>query len=46
VQTVWLVEDSSLKQVPVIVGANNGIFFEIKEGLSGNETLVANIATL
>jgi HlyD family secretion protein len=43
VQTVWLVEDSSFKQVPVLVGSNNGIFFEIKAGLSGNETLVANV---
>lgn len=43
VQFVWKKEKGSFTEVPVIVGINNGIHYEIISGLSENDEVVVNI---
>lgn len=41
--TVWKLQNNQLIEIPVVIGINNGIYYEIKEGLTGNEELIVNI---
>jgi hypothetical protein len=40
---VWQIKDNQLKELLVLVGINNGIYYQIKDGLKGDEELLLNV---
>lgn len=43
IHSVWVVEEERFVEVPVELGTNDGIFYEIKSGLNENQAVVVGI---
>lgn len=43
IRFIWLVKDKSFEEIPIEIGVNNDIFFEVKSGLKASDRVLAGL---